>query len=227
MQLRNNTDTSNAVRCNNNTSDSIDSLSDSNSCDEETIKENSLIFEDTGDKLGGGASLCLMKSSADMIQRKKIDIESSDVKKENIEDIIRRAVFASVQHGLSDLSQPTKSDKPKARRKKEIPGRRDFHDVTCNNFVVEDGKPVCIWNWKWNYITKKELRPIEVKFGISGLQGMKKDACIDTIKSRCKARDDLKAARVTHVNNPLTSKGPRRTPHCAFWLSNVIFSDTH
>ena len=90
MQLRNNTDTSNAVGCNNNTSDSIDSLSDSNSCDEETIKENSLIFEDTGDKLGGGASLCLMKSSADMIQRKKIDIESSDVKKENIEDIIRR-----------------------------------------------------------------------------------------------------------------------------------------
>ena len=74
---------------------------------------------------------------------------------------------------------------------------------------------------------KKELRPIEVKFGISGLQGMKKDACIDTIKSRCKARDDLKAARVTHVNNPLTSKGPRRTPHCAFWLSNVNFSDTH
>ena len=227
MQLHNNTDTSNAVRCNNNTSNSIDSLSDSNSCDEETIKENSLIFEDTGDKLGGGASLCLMKSSADMIQRKKIDIESSDVKKENIEDIIRRAVFASVQHGLSDLSQPTKSDKPKLRRKKEIPGRRDFHDVTCNNFVVEDGEPVCIWNWKWNYITKKELRPIEVKFGISGLQGMKKDACIDTIKSRCKARDDLKAARVTHINNPLTSKGPRRTPHCAFWLSNVIFSDTH
>lgn len=127
MQLRNNTDTSNAVGCNNNTSDSIDSLSDSNSCDEETIKENSIIFEDTGDKLGGGASLRLMKSSADMIQRKKIDIESSDVKKENIEDIIRRAAFASVQHRLSKLSQPTKSDKPKARRKKEIPARRDFH----------------------------------------------------------------------------------------------------